>query len=65
MAQVRAGFRSHNGWSVEQHRGYRIHQLQQLKKMMEENEKRITNAVWVDLRKVYVLERERERERER
>ena len=54
MSKVRGGFASHVGWSVEQHKRYRAHQLQQLKKMLEENEKAICDAVWTDLHKVSV-----------
>ena len=54
MSKVRGGLASHVGWSVEQHKRYRAHQLQQLKKMLEENEKAICDAVWTDLHKVSV-----------
>ena len=40
---------------MEQHKRYRLHQLQQLKKLMEENEKRIIDALWTDLHKVICL----------
>ena len=56
VSRVRAGYISHNGWTLDQHKSYRIHQLEQIKRMVEENEKRIYEAVWADLRKVQPLQ---------
>lgn len=52
VSRVCAGYISRNGWALEQHKNYRIGQLQQIKKLMEENEKRIYEALWTDLHKV-------------
>ena len=54
MARLRAGFRSRKTLELS----FRRNQLRNLKRLLEENEKQILEALWKDLRKV---ERERER----
>ena len=48
MARLRAGFRSHKTLELS----YRKTQLRNLKRLLEENEKQIVEALWKDLRKV-------------
>ena len=50
MARLRAGFRSHKTLDLS----YRKTQLRNLKRLLEENEKQILEAMWKDLRKVRI-----------
>ena len=50
MARLRAGFRSHRTLELS----YRRTQLRNLKKLLEDNEKQIMEALWKDLRKVRI-----------
>ena len=50
MARLRAGFRSHKTLELS----YRKTQLRNLKRLLEENEKQILEALWNDLRKVRI-----------